>query len=215
MNKNIYIFSGLGADEKVFKDLDLSSYNVCFIKWVSASKDESLEEYAKRLLSQIKDKSPILIGLSFGGMVAIEVAKQIETQKVIIISSAKCKNEIPFYFRFIGKLNLHRLIPTRFLLNSNKLTDSIFGLAGISDKQLLKQILLDTDPSFLKWAIDKIVKWKNTKYPHNLYHIHGNKDRILPHYFIDANYYVKDGGHLIVVSKHKEISYILRSQLDT
>ncbi|SHE91379.1 alpha/beta hydrolase [Dysgonomonas macrotermitis] len=214
MNKNIYIFSGLGADERAFSHLDFSSYNVHFIKWIPVEKDDSLERYAMRLLSQIEGTKPVLIGLSFGGIMAIEVAKQIEAGKVIIISSAKNKNEIPFYYRFIGKLNLHKLIPSRIFLKSNRIINYIFGITSTSDQQLFKQILLDTNPLFLKWAIDKIIKWKNTYLLSNLYHIHGENDKILPYYFINANYAVKDGGHLMIISKHKEVWETLRLQLE-
>ncbi len=93
MNIEIYIFSGLGADERAFQRLDFSGYSINFIKWVLPNVKDTIESYATRLLEQIKTKKPILIGLSFGGIMAIEIAKQIETEKVILIASAKTKNE--------------------------------------------------------------------------------------------------------------------------
>ena len=97
--KTVYVFSGLGADERVFHKIDFSGYDVHFIKWITPQKNESIESYALRLTSQITKPLPVLIGLSFGGMMAVEVAKHIATEKIILISSAKSKNEIPFYFR--------------------------------------------------------------------------------------------------------------------
>ena len=87
--KNIYFFSGLGADERVFQYVDLSFCNPVFIKWNMPMKDECIENYALRLTEQIIEENPILVGVSFGGMIAVEVAKLIETEKVILISSAK------------------------------------------------------------------------------------------------------------------------------
>jgi pimeloyl-ACP methyl ester carboxylesterase len=161
LTKEIYIFSGLGADERVFQRLDFSGFSTTFIKWTAPNDSETIEHYATRFLAQITSKKPTLIGLSFGGLIAVEVAKQIDTQKVILIASAKTKNEIPFYFRIAGKLKLHKLLPKRILKCSNFITNWFFGTNSTIDNQLLKQILNDTDPTFLKWAIDKVVNWTN------------------------------------------------------
>ena len=156
-----YVFSGLGADERVFQRIDFSGCSVTFIKWLTPNENEEIEKYVKRLLDQIKSTKPILIGLSFGGLIAIEVAKQIEVQKVILLASAKIRNEIPFYFRVAGYLKLHKPIPAWALKKSGFITNWIFGAESTFDKELLKQILVDTDPKLLKWAIHNIVKWQN------------------------------------------------------
>ncbi|MGV8994487.1 MAG: alpha/beta hydrolase [Flavobacterium sp.] len=171
MTEKIYIFSGLGADERVFQKLDFSGIDVTFITWIIPLEKESIEQYATRLLNQIPSKNPIVIGLSFGGIMAVEIAKQIETKKIILIASAKTKDEIPFYFRLVGKLNLHKILPASLLKSSNLVTNWFFGTCTLEDKQLLKQILIDTNPFFLKWALDKVAKWKNVDQPKNIFHI--------------------------------------------
>jgi hypothetical protein len=73
--KNLYLFSGLGADKRIFQRLDLSGYAVNYIEWILPLEGETIEQYASRLLCQITAPNPTLIGLSFGGIMAIEVAK--------------------------------------------------------------------------------------------------------------------------------------------
>jgi hypothetical protein len=46
----IYLFSGLGADERVFQHLDISGHEHVFVKWVIPKTDETIESYAARLL---------------------------------------------------------------------------------------------------------------------------------------------------------------------
>lgn len=174
---------------------------------------ESIENYATRLLLQINSEKPILIGLSFGGMMAVEVSKQIETEKIILISSAKTKNEIPFYYRLAGKTQIHKLLPTVLLKKSNFLTNWLFGANSTTEKQLLKQILKDTDSKFLKWAIHKIVNWSNTTQNENIFHIHGTKDKILPLRFVKCNRKVIDGGHLMTLNKAEELNIIIKEHL--
>lgn len=213
MTKELYIFSGLGADERVFQRLDFSDFSTTFVKWIVPQDKETIEQYATRLIDQITTTKPTLIGLSFGGLIAVEVAKQIDTEKVILIASAKTRNEIPFYYRFAGQLKLHRLLPTRLLKNSNFITNWFFGTSSTFDKQLLKQILIDTDPTFLKWAIDKVVRWTNHTQTKNLFHIHGTSDRILPLSFVNCNLTIKNGGHLMTLNKANELNYVLLQQL--
>ena len=213
MVNKIYIFSGLGADERVFKKLDFSGFDVTFVDWILPLDKETIEQYATRLLDQIPTEKPLLMGLSFGGIMAVEVAKQISTKKIILIASAKTKDEIPFYLRFAGKLNLHQLMPSSLLKSSNFITNWFFGISSLEDKQLLKQILLDTNPIFLKWAMDKVAKWKNTSLPENSFHIHGDSDRILPLQFVQADVIVKNGGHFMTLNKADELTRTLREEL--
>ena len=211
--KRIFIFSGLGTDERVFKYLKFPGCDVSFIKWIVPLQSETLPEYAKRLLQQIDSAKPILIGLSFGGIVAIEVSKLIETEKLILIASAKTRKEVPFYYRIAGKLNLHKLIPACILKHQNFASNWLFGLQTVEDKQLLGEILNDTNPNFLKWAINAIVKWENQTQVKNVIHIHGTSDRILPYRFIKADCTIQNGGHFMSVNKSSEINSILKTLL--
>ena len=213
MTKNIYIFSGLGADERMFQKIDFRNHSVTYIRWILPNKNESIENYVKRLLLQISTEQPILIGLSFGGMIAIEVAKQIKTEKVILMASAKTKNEIPFYYRFLGSVGLNKILPTSLLKHSNFFINWVFGAKANSEKQLLKSILDETNPEFLIWAIGKIVAWENITSVNNVFHIHGRSDRILPYRFVTCGYVVKNGGHFMTLSNAGEVSEIINEIL--
>ncbi len=74
-------------------------------------KNESIEQYAKRMSEKIHHENPVLIGLSFGGMMCIEIAKIINTDKIIIISSVKSFHEMPWWMRLAGKLKLYKIFP--------------------------------------------------------------------------------------------------------
>lgn len=205
--KEIYVLSGLGADERAFRSVDFSTYKVNFVQWISPQADESIEHYAERLLSQIHSERPKLLGLSFGGMMAVEISKLIETEKIILISSAKTKNEVPFYFRWAGFLRLNSIVPIALLKKSNLLTNWFFGATDHETKKLLKTILDDTDPIYLKWAIHQIVNWRNEYTPKNLTHVHGSSDKLLP--LKNCDFTIENGGHLMILNKAEEISSLL------
>jgi len=206
----IYIFSGLGVDKRVFDNIDFGSLNPKFIDWIPPLKNESLSSYSKRISKKIDSENPILIGLSFGGIVATEISKNINTKKLILIATAKTKYELPLLYRIAGKLYLNKLIPNRILKKQNLLTNWFFGVKTIQDKKLLKQILKETDLNFLKWAINEIVNWKNIEKIKNYIHIHGNKDKIIPIRNVEADFIINNGGHFMTVTKSAEIEKIIK-----
>src|SRR5258705_6725488 len=113
MSQIIYCISGLGADERIFTNLRLEGYELKHIPWLRPNKKESLQEYAKRMAKSIQHDSPVLLGVSFGGMIGIEIARQIPLQKLIIISSIKSADELPQWMKLAGTLQLNKLVPIR------------------------------------------------------------------------------------------------------
>lgn len=213
MPRKIYILSGLGADQRVFRKLDFSNLEPIYLKWISPEKDETIEDYATRLITQIEDKKPIIIGLSFGGMVAMEISKQIETEKTILLSSAKTKFEIPWYFRIVGALNIHKVFPVKSFKKIKFITNWLFGITTHEEKILLKTIIEETDHQYLLWSIDKIVKWKNTFIPKNIIHIHGTEDRVLPIRFVKCDYAINGGGHFMTLNMPDVVSEKIRENI--
>jgi pimeloyl-ACP methyl ester carboxylesterase len=208
--KHLFLFSGLGADHRVFQFLDLSGFHVTYIKWLEPLKRETMQQYAARLTAQINVEKPVLVGLSFGGMMAMEVAKHIATEKIVLISSAKTQKEIPLYFRLAGKLKLNKIASLTVAKKPNALAYRMMGAETETEKTLMKAILTDTDPVFFKWAIEKVVTWNNRVLHENVVHIHGKKDLLLPHRFVKADFSIANGTHLMTVQNAKEVSEMLR-----
>ncbi|MBK7885618.1 MAG: hypothetical protein IPJ81_18875 [Chitinophagaceae bacterium] len=79
--QTIYCISGLGADERVFTKINIEGYQLKVIPWLTPLRNETLPQYATRMRSNIEEENPVMMGLSFGGMVSIEIAKQIPVKK--------------------------------------------------------------------------------------------------------------------------------------
>jgi pimeloyl-ACP methyl ester carboxylesterase len=211
--KNIYIFSGLGADKIVFQNMDFSNYNVTFVEWIVPIQNESIEQYAKRLTRQIVHKQPILIGLSFGGIMAVEVSKVIAVKKIILIASAKKRSEIPWYYKIAGKFRLYKIMPVVFMKRANFFSFWVFGIESENEQKILTKILKETDANFLRWAIMQITTWRNQIEPRNCIHIHGASDCILPIRFVKSCVRVEQGGHFMTLNKADLLTQIVRSEL--
>ena len=212
LRKNIYLIPGLGADKRLFVNLDLPDYNVHHIEWIPPTDNESIEEYAARLLQQIKTPDPVIIGVSFGGLMAIEIGKLINTEKIILISSARTSSEIPFYFKISGRLGLSKLIGSISFHSVNAMTCWFFGIKTEEERKLLSSIITDTDPKFIEWAMEKIVKWKNSVLLKNVTLIHGTSDKLFT--FSKADHKIKGGEHFMIYNRAAEISALFGSILN-
>ena len=197
----------------MFQNFSFEGYNVIHIDWDLPLENETLQNYALRISENIKDENAILIGLSFGGILSVEISKIKKFKKVFLLSSAKTKFEIPFYYRFLGKLNLLRIIPSSILKRVNSLTYLVFGAKTNAEKSLLEDIVRNTDERFLKWALHQIMNWKNENYSENIVHIQGDSDLILPHVFVKYDYLIKGGTHFMTLNQSKAIETIIMENL--
>ncbi|SHF60036.1 alpha/beta hydrolase [Pedobacter caeni] len=211
----VYFISGLGADERVFQFLDLPGIEKIYIKWIDPQDQESLASYAKRLITQIElTEDVILLGISFGGIIAQEIAKIIPCKKVLIVSSIKSAQEFSWQLSLVSSSRIYKLFPAKILKWSNLLTaDYYFSTTSKEESQLLHQIIKETDNRFMLWAIDRLMTWKNANPQKNIIHIHGTSDRIFPISPIKSDIKIQGGGHFMMVNKSTELSKIIMENI--
>lgn len=211
--KTVYLFSGLGADSSIFMNLKLPGYHKVYITWIPELPNESITQYAGRIKSQITVENPDIIGLSFGGIVAVEVSKQIKVDKMVLISSVGTKSELNRVQFFFMKLGLYRIIPGPLIQRTNFLTYRYFGARSQKDKKALTKLLEHTDVSFFRWALKSIAYWDNEVMPERTIQIHGTADRVITSRLVHPDYRIKGGGHLMVFNQADTISKIIMNYL--
>ncbi|MFT2010176.1 alpha/beta hydrolase [Pontibacter sp. 13R65] len=213
--RKIYFISGLGADWRMFQFLELpQDLPYEHVEWIAPlSVQESLQQYAQRLKAQITASQPILIGLSFGGLMAIELAKLLQPYKLIIISSLATSAALPWYYRLLGNLKLQRYVPLKLLQSFLPLAPFFFGAHSPAEKKLLREVILDINELYLRWSLEKLLTWRHEKPLPNLYQIHGTADKVLPLRRRPGMYIVEGGEHLMVMRRASEISKILHQIL--
>ena len=209
-----YFISGLGAGKKAFQRIKLpESFEPVYLDWIAPEKDESLTNYARRFSSLIKnDDAFVLIGLSFGGMLASEIARLRNPMKTIIISSIGCANELPWYFKRAGRIGLHRAVPIK-LLKAGTIIKNMIGAASKEDKAIIIDYAKFADPALVRWSLHAIVNWDQYQRLPGIIHLHGSKDLMLPLRYTHPDYIIKDGGHLMVFNKADEVNRILNQVL--
>jgi pimeloyl-ACP methyl ester carboxylesterase len=211
---NIYCFSGLGADERVFQKLRIPEAQLHFVSWIPALKNESLQEYAIRLGSSVNFIAPYcLLGVSFGGMIASELAKVLKPSCTILISSALSSREVSPLLRLPGKTGLHKFIPFALYKRPNFLVYRLFGLKTSSEKRLFKIILKETETAFMKWAMSAIVRWSPVEHAEGIIRIHGEDDRIIPLKGQDITNRIPKATHFCILQQAEKVSKLIQHQL--
>src|SRR5699024_9887730 len=158
---HVYFMPGMAANPSIFEYIKLpeNQYEMHFLQWIIPEKKESLQDYVKRLIIGIEHKNPILVGVSFGGIIVQEIAKVIAVKKIVIISSVKTKHELPRRMILAKYTGLHRLIPTSLVYKLEVIAKYAYGDSVVKRLHLYERYLSVRDKYYLDWAIDKIIKW--------------------------------------------------------
>ena len=209
----IYCFPGQGSDARLFDSIqvDTTSFQLEFIEYGTPDKKMNMNEFAYSLINKIDTLNPyILLGVSLGGMICVELNESLNPQKTIIISSAKNRNEFPFRYRFQKTIPLYKLFPKRFLLTGAKIMQPIVESDRNKNKETFKSMLNEKSPVYMKRTINMLIRWERKDNTKKVYHIHGDKDNTLPFKKIQSpDFIVKNGSHMMTLTRGQEINNIL------
>lgn len=213
MSRTIYCISGLGADERIFANLRLNDYQLVHIPWTRPEKNDTIQRYAMRLSESIKEDNAIMMGVSFGGMLGIEIARHRSLQKLILVSSIKSFSEMPRWMRVAGQLKLNHLLPTRSFKFTERIDNKRLGITTAEEIEMVRSYRQTADRKSLDWGINQILNWKNNWIPENIIHIHGEYDKVFPIRHIKAAHIVKGATHMMIYNRADEVSKYLLDNL--
>ncbi|MBV7532280.1 alpha/beta fold hydrolase [Chitinophaga sp. sic0106] len=214
-SKHLYLISGLGADERVFRHLRFpDGYEVHFLPWIAPQPQESISSYASRMAAGITAEGQVsLAGLSFGGIMSIEIAKLRPIHQTILLSSIKQTSEKPAYFNWIRRLQLTKLPDFIIFQNRTRIVEYYMDVSSPEEKQLLRDYLARKDYAYSRWAFEVILNWENEFRPQNLVHIHGDRDHPFPIKYLHPTHIIPNAGHFMVYNRAAEVSRILSEVL--
>ncbi|HEY1024526.1 MAG TPA: alpha/beta hydrolase [Sphingobacteriaceae bacterium] len=211
----IYFLSGLGCDRRVFERIDLpSGYEMQHLDWVPVDGTETLPAYAAQLSKKIDDSKPFMLaGMSFGGMVAAEIAKIKRPEKLILFSTVANRRQLPLFYRLSGKIPLEWLSARAANLLSMSYLHRYFGPLDRRSKELVTEYFRHLDPVFLRWTLGHIGRWQNEEVFPGYLHIHGSEDKTFYARLTDAQYIIPGGGHFCILTHAQKVNEILRKEL--
>lgn len=202
---HIYCMPGLAANPTIFENIRLpeEKFKIHWLDWLLPKKSETLEHYAARMVKLIKHEDPVLIGVSFGGVIVQEMARIMSVRRLIIISSVKSKEELPRRMRFARCTKFFKVLPTSLVRHVDVLGRIAVGDFAKKRVEMYKKYLSITDTRYLDWAIEKMVCWDQTVAMPQVVHIHGDKDVIFPYKYIRGCITVPGGTHVMIVNRFR------------
>ena len=159
-------------------------------------------------------EDPVLIGVSFGGVLAQEISKIINCKKVIIISSVKSRRELPRRLKLLQKLGLYKLLPTGRISKMDDFSRFNFHQSVRKKAELYNRYMRVRDEKYLNWSIETILHWKGESHSSEVIHIHGTKDEIFPIKYIGDCIPIEGGTHAMIITKARKISEIIVKTLE-
>jgi pimeloyl-ACP methyl ester carboxylesterase len=173
---------------------------VRLLDWPDYQGERSLEAVSARLIAmhEIADGA-VVVGSSLGGMVACEIARQRQLQRLILIGSAMSKEEVNGLLRTL--VPLIDLAPLAFIQHA----------AGKIPAELT-QMFSQAQAPFIRAMCRAIAEWRGADVGSTPVHrIHGRHDRVI---LLPARVdLVLDGGHLIAMTHAQECCEFVRMRV--
>lgn len=211
----VYFFPGQGSDERLFEKINLTAnFQVVHINYPIPKKGATMAEYAHEISQQIDTtQNYIFIGVSLGGMICSELADFLTPEKIIVISSAKCRKELPFRYRFQKFIPINKIIPKTLIKIGAQALQPLVEPDRNKHKDIFKCMLKRKDAKYYKRTVNMIIKWDREKINNEIIHIHGTTDHTIPIRNVQVNFIIDKGSHMMTLTRGEEISDLLQSIL--
>jgi pimeloyl-ACP methyl ester carboxylesterase len=186
-------------------------------KWIEPLNDEDLSSYAGRMARHLSVNCPCFVGgTSFGGFVALEMARHMHAKACFLIGSVKSSEELPWRVRSMKAV-------------AGFAGPAMFGMCGTAanfaakhanriltpaTRQFLIQ-LAEADRKFLRWASRAVLTWKAPAEALStpIFQIHGARDRVLPVRLTRPDLIVPSAGHLLAMTHADDVNQFLAERM--
>jgi len=203
------LLPGMGADARLFL-AQSAALEFTVPPWPLPAPDDSLQTYAARIASTLPEPPAVIGGASFGGMVAIEVAAIMRPNAVALMGSCATPSAIAPAIRALGRMAL--ALPTALFRprrSASPLLAPKFGELDREQKALFWAMAAAVPASFLRWACGAVLSWRPTPHDVPVFHIHGDRDRLIPVDRVEPTEIVRGAGHLLTLTHPAEVTAFL------
>lgn len=219
------MFAGMGAST-LFVLPQARAFGEAMIvpSWPAPRAGESVAAYAERWAGDLSPRLPrgrplVLAGVSFGGMIAQEMAHWLCPRAVLLIASARsCGGVAPFWR---GLERLVSPVPWRLAEPLAPLIGYAHGLQmrlSAQDRRLLARVARRLDLTTAQWCARGVTHWPGlptdrlARLP-PVHQIHGDLDPLMPLHRVSPGTVVRGGRHHIHLGHAGEVNAWLRDRV--
>ena len=211
----IYCIPGLGLDHRLFEKLSISGVELKYIDYIEPLSDEPIAGYAKRLSEKIEDTTFSILGMSLGGILAVEISRIKKVESLFLISTVKNKSEVPNIFKYMDLLPTKNKIASKLAIDASVAFKPYYDKSDAAGNKLFDAMIRSASVELLAWGIQEIANWKcNEEINCPFYHVHGTADLIFPIKNIDKAETVKGATHYMLYNNTDDISKRIEARIE-
>ena len=213
--RRLVLFSGMGADARLFHSIRIPEVEIVTPDHTEPTPGETLTAYAARIADGLYIEPPDIVGgISFGGMLAGEIARQREVAGLILLGSCLRPDRLPRSYRWIERFGC--FIPD-FVLSIRAWWPLVrwrFAPLTRDAEKCLIEMARASNPAQIRTFGRMIIDWKgaaNIQCP--VLSIHGDRDRVIPLKCADADVILEAAGHAFTLTHSEETNSAIREFL--
>jgi pimeloyl-ACP methyl ester carboxylesterase len=214
----LILLPGLGADYRLLEPQRAAFPQMVVPPWIPPGKNESLPSYAARMAETIARsyESPLILGgVSFGGMLAYEMARIVKPDAVVLIASCRTPESLrPLHVR---ARRLLPLVPVQAWSVAKLLSGPMMRVMHrrpTDKRDMLIRMFKEADSRFMHWVLQAILNWQPAPLADaTVFQIHGSRDPMIPARRVKPDRLIPGGGHLINISHADEVNSFIADTL--
>lgn len=212
-NIPLLLFTGMLADERLFEGQIEAFGNVIAPRWIDATPNDTIRDYARRMVERVRLSGPCFVGgASFGGVVAQEAAQFLDAKAVFLIGSIRHPRELPPLMRIWRFMGYFSDEPRRQLMSLAAMCARPFVPRPTARR--MRQIA-QPDQQFARWASMALMRWEPTPIDSRVpvFHIHGDADGTLPVKYVRPDVVVHGADHILSYRRSEAVNAFLREKM--
>lgn len=212
----LVLFSGLGIPPALLTpQFHINGVDVTAAAWPTIVAAENIAQFAARAAEQIVASDDLYVGgVSFGGMVALEVARIVRPRGVFLIAAAKSGSALSPIVRLVA-LAASKL-PMAAVELGLKWSPLLVRMVGRPDR-VQREYLLDlaeaSIASLTHWGGRVMLDWTAPPLPCPVWQVHGSDDRMIPVKNVSPDLVIPGGGHVINVTHAAAVNQFIRERI--
>ena len=217
MKPRLVLFSGMGADGRLFRSIRIPEAEIVTPDHAEPAPGGALTQYAARIAAALAiQPDDIVGGISFGGMLAGEIARQRRVAGLILLGSCLRPDRLPRSYRWIERFGV--FIPD-FALSCRSWRPLVrwrFAPLTKDAERCLIEMANSYPAAQIRAFGRMIMDWPgvdDVSCP--VLSIHGDLDRIIPRNCATPDIVIKDAGHAFTLTHADQTTAAIREFLRT
>jgi pimeloyl-ACP methyl ester carboxylesterase len=208
----IILVPGLNGDARVFGPQAAAFPSLTIARWLEPGKSESLATYGERMARAVYPGRPCVVGgVSFGGTVAMEMARHLQARACVLIASTRDVDGLPAAVRLLRPLAA--VVPPTALTLAIRCGAATTASAAPRFHRRIAR-LSPAEFAFRRWAFQALLTWRVREVPRcPVVQIHGRQDATFAASRTKANVIVPHAGHLLTLTHAEHVNSFIRSAL--